>query len=159
VWRGEGWIEDRIERIIVPIVKKEEEKRVEDYRGVTLTSTLYNVYASVLADRLREDVEGSELVPQNQTGFRKAMGTIDNIYVLNYLINKQINKKEDKMVAFFIDLKAAFHSVDRGKLIEAMRERKVRGTLIAKCEDMLREIRNRIKIGEERGENFWTGGG
>ena len=63
------------------------------------------------------------------------------------------------MVAFFIDLKAAFDSVERGKLIEAMRERKVRGSLIARCEDVLSETRNRIRIGEERGENFWTGRG
>ena len=56
------------------------------------------------------------------------MGTIDNVYVLNYLINRQINKKGGKMVAFFIDLKAAFDSVERGKLIEAMRERKARGS-------------------------------
>ena len=59
-----------------------------------MTSTLYKIYASVLANRLREDVEGRELVPQNQTGFRKGMGTIDNVYVLNYLINRQINKEE-----------------------------------------------------------------
>ena len=57
------------------------------------------------------------------------MGTVDNIYVLNYLINRQINKVEDKLVAFFIDLRAAFESVDRGRLM-AMRERWVREGLI-----------------------------
>jgi len=35
----------------------------------------------------------------------------------------------------------------------------VRGSLIARCEDVLRETRNRIRKGEERGENFWTGRG
>ena len=68
---------------------------------------MYKIYASVLANRLREDVERRELVPQNQTGFRKGMGTIDNVYVLNYLITRQINKKGGKMIAFFVDLKAA----------------------------------------------------
>ena len=59
----------------VPVVKKGEEMRVDDYREVTLKPTLYKVYASVLANRLREEVEGKELVPQNQMGFRKGMGT------------------------------------------------------------------------------------
>lgn len=48
------------------------------------------------------------------------MGTIDNIYVINYLINRQIGRKEGKM-AMFVDLKAAFDSVDRGVLIKEMR--------------------------------------
>lgn len=28
-----------------------------------------------------------------------------------------------------------------------------------RCEDMLRETRNRVRIGEERSEQFWTGRG
>lgn len=41
---------------------------------------LYKVYASVLANRLREYVEETGLEPQNQTEFRRGIGTIDNIY-------------------------------------------------------------------------------
>lgn len=53
VWRGEGWPESWKEGAIVPIMKKGERERVEDYKGVTLQSTLYKVYASVVAERLR----------------------------------------------------------------------------------------------------------
>lgn len=80
VWRGEGWIEDWSEGIIVPVVKKGEGTRVEEYRGVSLTPTLYKLYASVLAKRLREEVEGKGLFPQNQTGFKKGLGTLDRIF-------------------------------------------------------------------------------
>jgi len=45
---------------------------------------------------LREEVEGKGLIPSIQMGFRKGMGMIDNIYTLNYLINRQIGKKEGK---------------------------------------------------------------
>lgn len=97
---------------------------MEDYRGVSLTSTLYKLYASVLADRLREEIEEKNLIPQNQTGFeRKGLGTINNIYVLNYLVNRQLGKEKGKMMAFFIDLKAAFDSVNKRILVEAMKER------------------------------------
>lgn len=34
-------------------------------------STLYKVYASVLAKRLRKEMEEKRIVPHNQTGFRK----------------------------------------------------------------------------------------
>lgn len=79
---------------------------VEEYMRVTL--------ASVLSNRLREEVEGRGLVPQNQAGFRRGVGTVDNIYTLNYLINRQVSKASDKLVAFFVDLRVAFDSVDRG---------------------------------------------
>lgn len=75
-----------------------------------------------MAERLREEIEGKGLLPPSQTGFRKGMGTIDNIYTLNYLVNRQINIKGGKMIILFVDMKAAFYSVDREKLIEAMRK-------------------------------------
>ena len=106
-------MEEWREGVVVPVVKRGVGKRVEDYTGVTLTQTAYKVYASVLAERLREEVEGKKLLPPSQAGFRRGMGCIDNIYVLNHLINRQVTRKERRMVIFFIDLKAAFDSVDR----------------------------------------------
>jgi len=39
-------------------MKKGQGTLVEEYRGVTVMPTLYKVYAAVLAERLREKVEG-----------------------------------------------------------------------------------------------------
>lgn len=61
---------------------------MEDYRGVTLMPSLYKFYASFLRERLKEQIQDKGALPLNQTGFRK--GTVDNIYVLNYLINKRL---------------------------------------------------------------------
>lgn len=62
--------------------------RMEEYRGVTVMKTSYKIYVATLAERLREEVEGKGMIPPNQTGFRKGIETIDNIYVLNYMINR-----------------------------------------------------------------------
>lgn len=90
---------------------------MEDYRGVTVIDTLYKIYTTVLARKLGIVSEEKGAVPQNQTGFRKGMGTMDNVYVINYLINRQLGKGK-KVVAMFIDFKAAFDSVDREVLGE-----------------------------------------
>lgn len=92
-------------------------------------------------------------------GFRKGLGTIDNVYVLNYLINRQVSKPGGKMVALFVDLRAAFDCVDRGILAKVMRDRGIREGLVIRCEGVLRETRNRVRIGENLGECFWTGRG
>jgi len=55
---------------------------------------------------------------------------VDSIYVLNYIVNRQIERKEGKLVAVFIDLKAAFDSVDRKILLRSMRRGGIREGLV-----------------------------
>jgi len=52
------------EGMVVLIVKKGEGEKVENYRGVTVMAALYKIYVSVLEERLREEVEDKEIVPQ-----------------------------------------------------------------------------------------------
>lgn len=59
VWRAEGGPESWRTGVIVPILKKEEGRKVKDYRGVTLMSTLYKVYGMVLPGRGRVGEEGN----------------------------------------------------------------------------------------------------
>lgn len=136
--------------------KRKGRERVEEYRGVTLTLTAYKVYAAILAERLRKKIEEKRILPPSQAGFRKEMGTIDQVYVLNYLINKKITEKEGKMVVTFIDMKAAFDSVDMEILGKAMREREVREGLVVRCEELIEETVSRVRVGEMEGERFWT---
>lgn len=58
-------------------------------------------------------------------------------------------------MATFVDLKAAFDSLDREVLMEAMRERGVRKGLRNRIEEVYRETRNRVKVGGKIGKNFW----
>ncbi|XP_046145496.1 trichohyalin-like [Osmia bicornis bicornis] len=148
VWRGEGWPEGWKEGIIAPIKKKGDGTRATDYRGVTLMPTLYKIYAAILTERLREEAEEKGMIPANQTGFRRGMGTVDNIYVLNYLVNRQIKREKGKVIAFFVDLKAAFDSVDRGVLLEALKQRGVREGLRTRIKEILRETRSRERSRE-----------
>jgi len=80
-------------------------------------------------------------------GHGEDMGTMDNIFVLNYLINRQIEKKGRKMVAAFIDLRAAFDSVDREILLRMMRRRGVREGITERVWEVLRETKGRVRVG------------
>lgn len=50
-------------------------------------AVLYKIYMIGLAERLKKECEQKK-GDSAESGFRKGMGTIDNIYVLNYLINR-----------------------------------------------------------------------
>ena len=80
VWRGEGFPRKWREGVICPIYKKRERKDVRNYRGITLLNTLYKMYAMVLDERLRREIESKGMVPDSQAGFREGRGTIDNVY-------------------------------------------------------------------------------
>lgn len=121
VWNG--WPEEWKERVIIPILKKGKGELVKEYKGVILMPSLYKVYAAVLAGSLEDDLERKRILSETQAGFRKGMGTLNQTYALNYIINRQIGRKAEKLTAVFIDLKAAFDSVDKKVLIEVMRER------------------------------------
>lgn len=51
--------------------KEGERERIDDYRGVTLTHTAYKIYAAVLAERLREEMESKGILPLSQRILRK----------------------------------------------------------------------------------------
>lgn len=134
------------EGVIIPIVKKGEGRKVEEYRGVTLM-TPYKIYLMVLTERIKKDCEEKRIIPQNETGFRKGIGIIDNIYVINYLVNKQLEKGK-KAVALFVDVKAAFDSADRRILYKTMKERGIREGLIERVKELFRNYleKQRVKI-------------
>jgi len=160
VWRGERWPEGWKEGMVVPIVKKGEGERMEDYRGVTIMATLYKVYAAVLTERLRKEIEEKEIVPHNQVGFRKGMGIMDNVYVINHVVNRNIERGRDGVIALFsCGPKGDIGSVDRRVLVEVMRERGIRRGLIERMKEVLRETKSMVRVGREVGESFWTGRG
>lgn len=64
VWKGEEWPKGWMEGEIVPIVKRGEGNRVQNYRGITLMASSYKIYAMVLAGRLKEEIESKGILHQ-----------------------------------------------------------------------------------------------
>lgn len=106
--------------IINPIHKIGERGEVKNYRRVTLMCTAYKIYATILNERLKAEVE--DKLKEGQFGLRKGRGTMNAVYVLNYVTKRELRKKREKLYTFFVDLKAAFDCVDRGRLAENMKE-------------------------------------
>jgi len=120
-----------------------------------MMSTLYKIYTAVLANKLRLEVKEKGLISSNQIGFRKGMRTANNIFVLNYLINRQIARKGGKVIALFVDLRTTFDSVYREELIKAIRHKGVREGLVERVE-MLGETRSKVRCGGKVGKGFWV---
>ncbi|CAD6237892.1 GSCOCG00012499001-RA-CDS [Cotesia congregata] len=157
-------VEEKTESDHLPVVveveaagkRRDVSRDSRDYRGITIMQAAYKIYVGILEKRLKAEVEGKGLLPESQAGFREGRGTIDNIYALNYLINREIGKERGKLIALFVDFKAAFDSVDRVELSKALRKRGVSEGLVRRCEVVLKETCSRVRVGKELGERFWT---
>lgn len=57
IWKEGGIPEEWNKGIISPIWKKGDKGEIKNYRGITLMDTTYKVYASLLNERLKAEVE------------------------------------------------------------------------------------------------------
>ena len=91
----EGWSEG----YIIPLHKKSSINNPENYREITLLSTLGKLFSRVLNNRLSSWAENYSVYIESQTGFRKNMGTVDNIFVLHGLITHMLNAGKNFIAA------------------------------------------------------------
>ena len=99
--------------VLLPLCIKGSVGNVENYRGTTLLSVVGKLFTSILSTQLSEWAEQYQVYVEAQSGFRKGMSTVDNIYVLHSLITHCINEKRKKLYSAFIDFKKAFDFVVR----------------------------------------------
>jgi len=114
---------------------------VSNYRGISLLCTAYKVYAEIVKNRMETEVERKGLIPESQAGFRKGRSTLDNIFVLDHVMQREKRKggEEGKVYLFFVDLKAAFDKVDRSRLWEELRRKGIKEELIRGVEKIYEE--------------------
>jgi hypothetical protein len=141
----------------IEITAEEVERHIRHLnRGIPLLNTGYKLYAPVLSERMKREIEEKGVLPDSQAGFRRGRGTVDNVYILGHLARNELRKKGGRMCALFIDFKAAFDKVDRVKMFECMRERRISEWLVRKVEEIYARTRNKVKVGEKESEWFET---
>ena len=96
----------------MPVPKKGDLSDVNNYRGITLTSIFSKLYSQILDTRLRSWAEENKIINDNQFGFRENKSTVDCLYILQAIVNRQLNEKR-KLYCAFVDFKKAFDLVYR----------------------------------------------
>ena len=141
------------EGFIVPLHKKGDINQVENYRGITLLSTLGKLFSRILNTRLTEWAEQYHIYVESQTGFRKNTGTIDNIFVLHGVINHLLNENK-KLYAAFIDYTKAFDYVVRENMWYKLLKYGIRGNIIDIIRSMYENIKSKIKYDNQLSNDF-----
>nr|XP_042906426.1 uncharacterized protein LOC122270970 [Parasteatoda tepidariorum] len=153
IWDTENIPIEWEEGSICPIFKKGDQLECRNYRGITLLNTAYKIFSNILFKRLQPFAD--KAVGNYQCGFRPQRSTIDQIHTLRQILEKT---KEFNIRTFhlFIDFKAAYDSIKRDKLLEAMNEFGIPTKLVSLTRATINNVRCRIKIQSHLSEPFIT---
>ena len=138
---------------IIPIHKMGSSDLPENYRGVTLLSTLGKLFTKILNSRLTEWAENYQVYMEAQAWFRSKMGTIDNIFALHGLITHLINQGK-KLFCAFVDFQKAFDLVNRDILWFNLIKQGVRGKILSVMRGMYSSVKSRVKYQNELSTDF-----
>ena len=103
------------EGYVMPLHKKGNVNDVENYRGITLLSTVGKLFTRILNNRLGEWAETYGVLIEAQGGFRAGMSTGDYIFVLHGFISHMLNNGH-KLYCAFIDSTKVFDYTVRENL-------------------------------------------
>ena len=99
-----------------------------EYRGISLVSTVYKLYSSLLNRRLVSVGEMHNLFADEQNGFRGGRSCEDHCFVLSTIVRQ---RKQNNLSTFagFIDLKKAFDCIDRQLLLHKLLKAGISGMM------------------------------
>ena len=137
---------------MVPCYKGKGDKYdCNSYRGICLMSVVGKLYGRVLINRVVKGTEAA--IGEEQCGFRKGRGCVDQIFVVRQLCEKFLGKGRDVYFAF-MDLEKAYDRVDRRALWQVLRMYGLGGKLLGGIQSLYEENRMCVKVGNEVSEWF-----
>lgn len=105
--------------VITLLHKKGDITKLENYRPISLLSTLYKLFMKILTKRNTKKLDFYQ--PVEQAGFRSGFSTNDHLQVMRTLIEK-CNEYKIGIVLIFIDFEKAFDSVEIWSILESLDE-------------------------------------
>ena len=101
-----------------PLPKSGDLSSTQNYRGISLTSTVAKLINKMILKRIQGKLD--PLLRPNQNGFRPGRTTTAHILGLRRLI-EGVRSHNRKAIILYVDFKKAFDSIDRGKMFQILK--------------------------------------
>src|ERR1700744_1937490 len=113
-------IEKKIQNAVITLLhKKGDITKLENYRPISLLSTLYKLFMKIIAKRLTKKLDFYH--PVEQAEFRSGFSTNDHLQVIRSLIEK-CNEYKIGILLIFKDFEKAFDSVETWSMLDSLDE-------------------------------------
>ena len=137
---------------MVPIYKGKGDKYVcGNYRGISLLSMVGKIFGRVLINRVRDGTE--EVLMEEQCGFRRGRGCVDQVFAVRQICEKYLAKGKDTFWAF-MDLEKAYDRVDREAMWRMLSIYGVGGKLLSAIKSFYVDSRACVRVGNKVSDSF-----
>ena len=138
--------------VVVPLYKGKGDKyECSNFRGISLLSVVGKVYGRVLIERVQLGTEG--MVGEEQGGFKRGRGCVDQVFVVRQVGEKHLAKGKDVFSAY-MDLEKAYDNVDREGLWQVLRLYGIGGRLLNAVKSFYVESRACVRVGNSESDWF-----
>ena len=130
---------------VVPIFKAGDATICDNYRPISLVSSISKILEKIVASKLTNHLESNNLLYEHQYGFLKGKSTEHNLIHLTNKIGEALN--DDKYcIGIFLDLKKAFDVVSHPILLKKLKTLGINGTSIKWFESYLSNRTQKVEI-------------
>ena len=134
------------ESIVLPLFKKGNTSDPNNYRGISISNICSKIFSTIINNRIQEWVQNNNITGEHQAGFKKGYSTIDHMFTLLALIQKQFARNHKLYVAF-IDFEKAFDSINRHILWPILSKNGIKGKLYNCIRSMYHSVKCQIRNG------------
>ena len=133
--------------IINPIQKTscDDSRDPSNYRGITITSSVYKLYCNILNERLSQWVENNNKLTDSQNGFRKTRSTIDQLSTLTNIIETRKLQKKQTFVCF-VDFRKAYDTINRNILWQKLNKIGINGKFFNSLKSSYEHVNCSVRI-------------
>jgi hypothetical protein len=129
----------------VPIFKSGNSELCDNYRPISLLSSLSKILEKLIAIQLTNHLELNNLLYEHQYGFQRNKSTLHNLTHLTNYIYSAINDKQ-YCIGLFLDLRKAFDICSHKILLKKLRKYGINGTTYDWFESYLKDRKQRVDI-------------
>jgi len=140
----EGWKTSTI----IPIPKIEKAKKASEFRPINMLPIFEKVLELVVKKQIETFFEDNCIITEHQSGFRKQYSCETAIQTV--IDEWKLIVSEAKMVGvIFMDLKRAFETIDRERLLEKLYQYGIRGTALEWLRSYLKNRTQQVRFNNE----------
>lgn len=138
------------ESTIILLHKKGDKENLNNYRPISIISTIYKIFSKCIFRRIRTILD--EHQPREQAGFRKGFSTTVHLQTINQVIEKSTEYQKTLNIAF-IDFRKAFDTIEHVMVWKALKNQNVPNKIIRILKNLYTNSSAKISL-ESKGNMF-----
>ncbi|CAN0437199.1 unnamed protein product, partial [Laminaria digitata] len=150
-WKNKTLSEAWQNSVVVSIPKKGDLTYMNNYRGISLMSTVLKILMGIISDRLNEAFEEEDLFTPAQAGFRRIEECVTQTgCLLEVARRREIEREETYLL--FVDLKKAYDTVPQEALMAKLDYYGVRGRMLRYIGELYSKSMIKVRSGNRLSE-------